>query len=271
VGVDEHTITLDQTPVFYRSAPAQGIPALYLHGVPTSSEDWASCLERAGGVAPDLIGFGRSAKGGHLDYSLPGLVSFIAGFLQELEIERVKVVAHDWGAAAGLLFAAEHPERVERLAFCNPLPLVEGFRWHRLARLWRLPAVGEVLMGATNRWLLGRILRHASGSPQSWSRQRVAAVWELFDQGTQRATLRLHRSADEQWLAAAGAKVPALDVPALVLWGERDPWLVGALADAFVARLPRARLERVTDAAHWPWLERPELADHIAEFLLEES
>jgi hypothetical protein len=40
VRVDEHTIEVAGAPVFYRSAPSPaGTPALYLHGVPTSSDD----------------------------------------------------------------------------------------------------------------------------------------------------------------------------------------------------------------------------------------
>ena len=73
VRVDEHTINLDESPVFYRRATeAPGVPALYLHGIPTSSDDWVEFLARTGGIAPDLIGFGRSGKGGHLDYSVDG-------------------------------------------------------------------------------------------------------------------------------------------------------------------------------------------------------
>ena len=52
---------------------------LYLHGIPTSSDDFVPFLERTGGVAPDLIGFGRSGKGGHLDYSIDGHADFVSG------------------------------------------------------------------------------------------------------------------------------------------------------------------------------------------------
>ena len=59
------------------SVPLRAVTALFLHSVPTSSDDWREFLPMTGGVAPDLIGFGRSAKGGHLDYSLNGYVGFI--------------------------------------------------------------------------------------------------------------------------------------------------------------------------------------------------
>ena len=55
-------------------------------------------------------------------------------------------------------------------------------------------------------------------------------------------------------------------MPALVIWGERDPWLARArrgLRDA----LPNATLERVADAGHWPWLDQPAVIDRVARFL----
>ena len=87
--VDEHTINIDESPVFYRSsAETPDVPVLYLHGIPTSSDDWVEFLERTGGIAPDLMGFGRSGKGGHLDYSLAGLTGFVERFLAELARRR---------------------------------------------------------------------------------------------------------------------------------------------------------------------------------------
>ena len=68
--MDEHTIDVGGTPVFYRRATGGAL--LYLHSVPTSSDDWRDMLARTGGVAPDLPGFGRSGKAAHYDYSLAG-------------------------------------------------------------------------------------------------------------------------------------------------------------------------------------------------------
>src|SRR5207302_397237 len=102
--------------------PATGTPPLYLHGVPTNSDDWIPFLELTGGIAPDLIGFGRSAKAGNLDYSMDGHADFIERFLAQLEVDRVNLVVHDIGAAGGLVFAQRHPDRVERIVLINALP-----------------------------------------------------------------------------------------------------------------------------------------------------
>ena len=242
------------------------MPVLYLHGIPTSSDDWVEFLTRTGGVAPDLIGFGRSGKGGHLDYSIPGLTGFVEWFLGEVHVDTVKLVAHDWGVPVGLALAQRHPELIERLVLINAPPLLGGFAWPRLARLWRAPLIGEGLMGSTTRGMLARTLRHGSVREDAWPDARVNEVWDQFDQGTQRATLRLVRSANR---ALPTPEPPANAPPALIVWGDRDPWYPPALADAYAAHLPGARLERLSDAGHWPWLDRSDLVERVATFLEE--
>jgi len=256
--------------VFYRrSDDAPGVPALYLHGIPTSSDDWIEFLARTGGIAPDLIGFGRSGKGGHLDYSVAGITQFVERFLAEVQVDAVKLVAHDWAVAVGLTLAERHPERVERLVLCNAPPLLGGFEWPRLAKIWRTFPIGEAVMGSTTRGMLTRALRRGSVREDAWPDARVAAVWEQFDQGTQRAILRLVRSAGENSLGGSGAETAGGPPPTLIIWGERDPWYPPALADAYAARLPGARVERLPDAGHWPWLDRDDVVELIAAFLEE--
>jgi len=268
VRVDEHTTTIDESPVFYRSAPASDPPPLYLHGVPTSSGDWIPFLERTGGLAPDLFGFGRSGKGGHLDYSPQGLADFVERLLDELGVERVKLVGQGWGAAIGLLLAVRRAERVERLVLIDAVPLLEGFRWPRAVQLLRRPLIGELAMGSIPRSLLERHLRRGSVRRDAWSEARISSIWEQFDQGTQRALLRLHRASGEARLAELGAGLRSLQMPALILWGERDPWFAPELADAYGERLAQhATVTRIPDAGHWPWLDQPDVIEMVADFL----
>jgi pimeloyl-ACP methyl ester carboxylesterase len=321
VSVDEHTIYFDESPVYYRSADPTDVPPVYVHGTPTSSDDWVPFLERSGGYAPDLIGFGRSGKGGHLDYSLDGLTEFLERWLAELRVDRLKLVGHDWGAAVALTFAERHPDRVARLVLCNAPSLLGDSPAPRLIRLLRFPGVGEMVMGATTRGMLARTLRRGCVNPDAWPDSRVAAVWDQFDQGTQRAILRLVRSGTGNMVrvvagteeggeaGAAGRGGPSRGragraaepggpsqgragraaepggpsqgragpprggngapppAPALIVWGERDPWYPPALAGAYAERLPRATVDRIPDAGHWPWLDRPDVVERVTRFL----
>jgi pimeloyl-ACP methyl ester carboxylesterase len=264
VSVDEHTIELGSVPVFYRRAGTTDVPPVYLHDLPTSSDDWVALLERTGGIAPDLIGFGRSAKGGELHYSILGLADFVEDLVSAVGIEDMRLVGHGWSAAVALELARRHPERIDRLTLVNPLPLVDGFAWPGIARAWRVRGVGELAMGFTQRWMLERALRRGASSPAAWQRERIATIWEQFDQGTQRAILRLYRSVDND---AREAALADLDAPALIVWGEQDPWFPIQHAEAYARLVPGARLERVAGAGHWPWLDRPEVADTLAQAL----
>ena len=88
-----------------------------------------------------------------------------------------------------------------------------------------------------------------------------------FDQGTQRAVLRLYRSAPEKVLARAGEQLSAITAPTLVVWGEKDPYIPPAFAQAYADALPNATAQVIAGAGHWPWLQEPELVQTVSSFL----
>ncbi len=269
--VSDHTDALDGLPVFWRSAPTprEGTtPPLYLHGVPTNSNDWLEFLARSGGLAPDLPGFGRSGKPGNFDYTIEGYADFIERFLELVGVERVSLVVHDWGSV-GLAFAQRHPERIERLVIINAITFLPGYRWHRIARMWRTPLLGELVMGTTNRRTLRVTSREGNVTPGPMPETWLSTVLDHFDQGTQRAILRLYRSSPPEKLAAAGAKLATLTMPALVVWGARDPYIAPSFGERYAQALPNAELFTLPDAGHWPWLDRPEVIDRVVGFLAE--
>jgi pimeloyl-ACP methyl ester carboxylesterase len=268
--VNEHTGEIDGLPVFWRSAdpprqPSGALP-LYLHGVPTSSDEWPAFLARSGGLAPDLPGFGRSGKPGYLRYTIEEYDRFLERFLELAQAPRVALVVHDWGAV-GLALAQRRPELVERLVVINAVPFLAGYRWHRTARIWRTPLLGEIAMGATTRRVLRLLSRESNATPGPMPEQWLDSLLAHFDQGTQRAILRLYRSSPPEVLQSAGAQLKRLAVPALVVWGAKDPYLPARFGRAYADALPDARLIELPDAGHWPWLDRPDVIDTVVGFL----
>jgi pimeloyl-ACP methyl ester carboxylesterase len=265
-AVEEHTEELNGIPVFWRRAEAGGVPALYLHGVPSTSDDWLPFLAHGGGIAPDLPGFGRSGKRGDWDYSIAGYDAFLERFVDHLGLDRFALVMHDWGAV-GLVLAQRMPERIERVVLMNAVPLLPGYRWHWVARMWRRRLVGELFMGATTRFALKQLSRASNATQGPLPEDLLDAIWEHFDQGTQRAILGLYRSAPPDVLAAAGAQLGNVRASALVLWGDRDPYIPLHFADDYAAALPAGKVHHVPDAGHWPWVDRPALVDDVCAFL----
>src|SRR3954468_10015536 len=123
MATTERRADVAEVSTFWREAP--GSPVLYLHGVPTDGDDWLPFLERTGGLAPDLPGFGRSDKPPHFDYSIEGYARWLRAYLDVAGIDRFSLVAHDWGAVA-LALAQELPDRVERLVLIDAVPFTPG-------------------------------------------------------------------------------------------------------------------------------------------------
>ncbi len=261
---------LDDLPVFWREAPVSGglggARPVYLHGVPTNSDDWLEFLARTGGLAPDLPGFGRSGKPGHFDYTIDGYADFLERYFELVGAREISLVMHDWGVV-GLAYAQRHPERVSRIVLINAVPFLPGYRWHRTARMWRTPLLGELVMGATTRRLLRASTRaanvRAGPMPDAW----LDTVLDHFDQGTQRAILRLYRSSPPEVLAQAGARLAQLTMPTLVVWGIHDPYIPARFAHAYAQALAQSELTELPDAGHWAWLDRDDVIDQVADFL----
>lgn len=256
--------------VFVRRKPGHGPPVLFVHGNPSHSEDWVAFLERLEGpaVALDLPGWGRSERPDldRFDGSMNGLASFLDRFLETQAIGAYRLVLHDWGSVA-LIAAQRHPERVRRLVIVDAVPLLPGYRWHWIARLWRRRGVGELLNATTSRAAMALLLRQATADRKPMPPEFVDTIWRYFDRGTRRAILELYRSAPEQALAAAGSGLAELECPALVAWGARDPYLPPEFGRLYTERLPHSELLVLPDAGHWPWIDRPDLIDTVVTFL----
>ncbi|MBJ7459387.1 MAG: alpha/beta hydrolase [Thermoleophilaceae bacterium] len=263
----EHQEKIAGLEVFWRSVdPTTDVPTLYVHGVPTNSDEWAPFLEKTGGVALDLPGFGRSEKPMHFDGSIGSYNALLQAFIAQLGWDRFNVVVEDWGGLA-LVTAQELHERVNRVVIINAVPLLPGYKWHRLARVWRTPFLGELAMGLTTRTIAEFLSREARPDRKPLPEAMIESVWEHLDHGTQRAILKLYRSAPPKVLAAAGERFSQLTAPTLVIWGEQDPYIPTRFGALYSETIPNARLELLPDAGHWPWLDRPDVIDMTASFL----
>lgn len=242
-------------------------PILYVHGVPDSGRMWTPFLERTGGFAPDLPGFGTSAKSAGFDYSIKGYGDFLEAYVDHVGLDRLALVVHDWGGV-GLELAMRRPRAVERLVIMDCVPFLPGYRWHRLARLWRTPVAGELFMGFTTKWSMKRVMKLERALRDEDVDAFVAEAYPSFDHGTQRAILKLYRSAPEDVLARAGERLGDVEAPALVLWGEHDRFLPGDLPHRYAEALGgEARVEIVPGAIHWIWREEPRVIDTVAAFV----
>ena len=268
-AIEESELRIDGVKVFYRRVAGEGTPTVYCHGNPSHGEAWLPFLRRGGAaIAIDMPGWGRSDKPdpARFDYSMYGLSAFLERCLEELGIERRKLVLHDWGSLA-LIGAQRRPELVERLVVINAVPLLPDYRWHWVAQIWRRRPLGELANATTTRSSMALLMRQAHSDRTAMPPEFVDMVWSRWDKGTRAATLALYRHADPARLAEAGRDLSRLACPSLVLWGDRDIYLPTRFAEAYADALPDSQLEIVQGAGHWPWIDDPSAIDRIVDFV----
>ncbi|HWI22185.1 MAG TPA: alpha/beta hydrolase [Baekduia sp.] len=261
----ERTEDLDGQPVHWREDDHDGIPTVYLHGVPNSAEIWAPFIARTGGLAVDLPGFGRSGKRADLAYDIRFYDAWLERFMDWRELETINLVVHDWGAV-GLVWAQRFPDRVNKLVVIDAVPLLPGYKAPAHVKALRTPVVGELLVGAMSSRLIKLLLRGAN--VDKLPAEFFTSLLRDFDQGTQRAILKLYRSVRPGTLETAGRNLLQIEAPALVVWGAADPYLPAGLAISYANALGgETEIEVFDRAGHWPWADRPEVIDRVATFL----
>ena len=142
------------------------------------------------------------------------------------------------------------------------------YSWHRLAKLWRTPVLGELVMRATNERVARFVTRHDNpGLPDYWVDQIAG---HLLPRGTKRAVLRLYRSTRQQHMDVLIEPLRAADLDALVVFGSADVYIPAAQAQRQRRPFPRVRIEMLPGVGHWAWLEQPDrVAELVVPFLRE--
>lgn len=240
-----------------------------LHGVPGSARDFQWLLPSLGklgrAVAIDLPGFGQADKPADFPYSVEGYQTWLELALRELGIERAHLVLHDFGGPIGLLWAAMHPEQFAS-ATLLATGILTGYRWHLLGRLWRKQRVGEFVQRRTSPRLFRLWMRRGNGG--GLDREWLDQLIREDDEATRQATLALYRATDDPGSSMLSEALEAYERPALVIWGQKDPYVAAHHASAQRRAFPTADIQIWPDAGHWPHVQHPQRAvEAISAFL----
>jgi len=260
-------------PILIGGSETPGEAVVFVHGNPGAGSDWEPLMTRvaefATVVAPDMPGFGGADKRADQDYTVTGYATHLGGVIDQLGLERVHLVAHDFGGPFALTWAAANVERVASITLINTGVLLD-YRWHRLARLWRLPIVGELVQKASTPTLARWLLHHDNPGLPPQGVDQVAA--HLMPRETKRAVLRLYRSTNRKDIEALAGPLRHRDPDTLVVWGDRDVYIRVPQAERQRNVFPRARIEILPGVGHWAWLEQPDrVAELVVPFLRERA
>jgi pimeloyl-ACP methyl ester carboxylesterase len=247
----------------------EGPPVLLLHGFPDSSDLWRHQVPAltAGGyrvITMDLRGYGASDKpAGVGDYRPSVVLGDVGGVLDQLHVDRVHLVGHDWGAAIAWVFAASSPGQLASLTCVSSGHPAAFWRagWAQREKSWYMLLFQ---FGIAEEWLLrddARNLRELlSDHPAA-----EEAVRRLQQPGAATAALGLYRAwAPPSALVAAPRPSAPVPVPVMGVWGSADRFLTEAQMTGSAAEVRGPwRYERVDGAGHWIPLDAPETISHL--------
>jgi haloalkane dehalogenase len=243
-----------------------GEPVLAVHGNPTWSFYYRELVKALRTeyrvIVPDHIGCGLSDKpdDSGYDYTLSRRIEDLSALADELGLERVNLVVHDWGGAIGLGWAVRNPERVARIVILNTAAfhLMEGkaLPW----QLWvvRNTPIGALLVRGFNAFARGASRLAVTRRPLS--REIRNAYCAPYGNWSDRiATLRFVQ--DVPLSGGDPAYAPLTEIqeglrrfsnhPIMICWGARDFVFDDQFLDEWRGIYPHAEVHRFADAGHY--------------------
>lgn len=258
-----------------------GEALMLIHGFPTASWDWhkqwPALTARYRCVAPDMLGFGFSAKPRFYDYRIHDQADLHEGLLAELGIERCHVLAHDYGdSVAQELLAREierrargEPGRILSVCLLNGGLFPEAHRPRPIQKLLLGP-FGWLVTRLVSERAFGHSMRGIFGPDTPPSEEELAAFWALARRNGgiriyHRLIRYLHdrRAHRDRWVNAL-VESPA---PLRLIDGVHDPVSGGHMAARYKELVPNPDVVEL-DCGHYPQIEAPgETLDAVLTFL----
>src|SRR6185437_10013364 len=256
-----HEIRLDGLRYHYLDE-GQGEPLLLVHGNPTWSFYWRELVKGLRGryrlIVPDHIGCGLSDKPQGYEYRLARHVDNLRRLISHLRLDRITLLAHDWGGAIGLRAAVAEPDRFSRFVLFNTAAFRSRDMPWRI-RACRIPILGRMAVQGLNGFA------RAAVSMAVEKRERMTAAVKAgllapYDSwrhriATHRFVLDIPMSPEHpsyQTLFGIEQKLGLLrERPMKFIWGMRDWCFTPAFLERFMEFFPDAEVERLEDAGHY--------------------
>ncbi|MDJ0788307.1 MAG: alpha/beta hydrolase [Myxococcota bacterium] len=288
------SLTLQAGPLsFSARSQGEGACVLLVHGFPDNAGSWRHqlpALADAGyrAVAPTLRGYEPSSQPKDGDYHILRMAEDMVAWIDDLGVEQVDLVGHDWGAVIAYVAASLAPERLRSLTTVA-IPHPGRLRSHGLrqipSQLWnswyilffQLRGLADFVVEARDWAFIEKLWRDWSPGWELPADDLASVKRTLAQPGVKKAALGYYRAAADTRSETARRTDELLARPipvrTLAITGAKDGCMDTRLHD--VALLPEdfpngLRVERMEDAGHFAHQERPEAFNRLLlEFLSE--
>lgn len=240
----------------------QGEPLLLVHGNPTWSFYWRELVKGLRGkyrlIVPDHIGCGLSDKPRQYEYHLARHIENLRRLIDHLRLDKVTLLAHDWGGAIGLGAAVAEPARFHRFVLFN----TAAFRSRRVPwriRICRTPLLGGLAVRGLNAFARAALWMAVAKHERMTAAVR-AGLLAPYDSWAHR--IAIHRFVKDIPLSRRHPSYATLEAienglvtlrgrPMMLVWGMRDWCFTPHFLERFLEFFPEAEVHRLFDASHY--------------------
>jgi pimeloyl-ACP methyl ester carboxylesterase len=252
---------------FHVAEAGAGEAVVLLHGWPQHWWAWRRVVPLLAPhgrlLVPDLRGFGWSQAPDD-GYAKQTMAEDLLAILDALELERVRLLAHDWGAWIGFLACLAAPQRFAGfVALSCPRPMGRPST-RQMLQVWRFayqlvlaaPVLGEELIA--NEGFVARLLRAGAARPDVWSDDELRVfTGVLAERERARASVALYRT----FLVHETGRTPGgrLQVPTRLMTGQKDHAIPPLLVEGAERDADDLTVEIVPGCGHFLPEEAPQL------------
>jgi pimeloyl-ACP methyl ester carboxylesterase len=286
-GIPVHMAYMD-----VKAAAPNGRVVVLLHGKNFVGATWRgtiATLSQAGFrvIAPDQIGFGKSTKPAHYQYTFQQLAGNTHALLASLGVSRVTLVGHSTGGMLGVRYALMYPDQVERLGLVDPIGLedwkAKGVPWQSIDALYQkeLKTTAESLRAYERATYYAGTWKPAY---EEWV-QMLAGLYR--GPGRERVAWNQALLTDMIYTQPVYYELGDLRMPVLLVIGDKDNTAIGKdaappairatlgdypkLGQEAARRIPHVRLVEFPDLGHSPQIQAPEVFHRVLLEWLDES
>ena len=267
-------VEVDGVRVHYQEAGEPQAPVMILiHGFASSNLVWSKVLlELADAgfrvIAPDLLGYGYSAKPRQLDYTIARQAEMVVGLMKQLGIESAVIIGSSYGGAVAATVALDHPSRRRETSFGRSGHKQQADTLHADAFVWLANHRRHSFASVVGSRRLLRLRMKRVYDRHSWpldERRVDARHLPLRTRGTHRAIIRTVRRWDAERVSR---DAHLIQQPTLIVWGDRDREVPLADGQRLQQEIPNSRLIVFRECGHLPHEEYPkEFMKVVSEFL----
>jgi pimeloyl-ACP methyl ester carboxylesterase len=261
------------------AATANGKTIVLFHGKNFCAATWQgtiAVLRDAGYrvIAVDQIGFCKSSKPAHYQFSLQQLAGNTHALLASLGVTRATVMGHSFGGMLSMRYALMYPESVDQLVLVDPIGLED---WKAKGVPWQ----------SVDAWYQLELKTTADGIRDYQRTTYYVGTWDPKYERWVQMLAGLYRGPGHDivaWNAALTDDMVStqpvfyefekISVPVLLMIGDKDNTAVGknfappavrptlgnypVLGREAAARMPHALLVEFPDLGHAPQIQAPE-------------